>query len=73
MNPNQESNKWIEEDWNLFEDLGSGNQVMLLDSLPKKQMDPLGIMKKGTSRRMSEENIRQLCPNGTLPFSSILR
>lgn len=65
VNPNQESNKWIEEDWNLFEDLGSGNQVMLLDSLPKKQMDPLGIMKKGTSRRMSEENIRQLCPNGS--------
>ncbi len=59
-----ESSTWVEEEWNMFDVFGTGNQPLLTETLPEKKMDPLGIVKRGVAGRMSEENIRQLCPNG---------
>ncbi len=37
---------------------------MLSETLPEKKADPLGLVKRGVAEKMSEENIRQLCPSG---------
>lgn len=42
----------------------TGSSIPSDSVVPTLTLDPLGIIKKGASRRMSDERISQLCPNG---------
>lgn len=65
LDPLKESDTWIEEDWNIFEEHEfTGSSIPSASAVPTVVLDPLGLIKKGASRRMSEEYISQLCPNG---------
>ena len=53
---------WVEEDWNMFE---FGAAAQQSDGAKVTHQDPMGFMdSRGGSRRMSQENIRKLCPEG---------
>ena len=62
LDPLVESEVWTDEEWNMFE-FGATAQQSEAPKISKQ--DPLGFMDgKGVQRRLTHENIRQLCPKG---------
>ena len=65
VDPMTVSAMWVEENWDMFE---FGAAAQQSDRVMTTHKDPMGFM--DGSRRMSQENIRKLCPEGDNTLSS---
>ena len=56
---------WVEEEWNMFQGFDS-HDPQPARAIVESHDDPLklGIGFKSAPRRLSDENIKQLCPTG---------
>lgn len=61
LNPIVESDVWADEVWDVFE-TSSGS--MSQSDKRKTVADPMGLMDGRATRTLSQQNIRQLCPEG---------
>lgn len=65
MDPLQESEVWMEENWEMLMDAELGATIISTDTKKQGVSDPLGIIKSGLGRKvMSQDVLQQLGSEG---------